>query len=160
MDASDSSPRSPRLGWWLLGISVAVVMIAAIILALVYAPHIQSARNVARLGGTVRWHKPLGGLEEIELPRGGGTDEWVKRQKWSQFDSLRRLTLKNGRLSDAGLESLKALRNLNSLDLEGNPKLTPKGLSELRTMPNLKRLDVDAWKSGPFGRIRRKTSPP
>ena len=139
------SSKSHRLNWWLVGIGVALVMIGTLVLVAVYGPHRQMASEVERLQGSVKWRGLIGTLEEIELPRGGATDEWVARQEWWRFDSLQRLALKRCELSDDGLKPLKELKQLKWLDVEGNPKITPKGLSELRTWTNLRRLDLDAF---------------
>ena len=96
----------------------------------------EAANVIEKLGGTIDWDPTSGGMIRTAMA-------WVgKLLGQDLFVDVRSVYLDNTPVTDAGLEHLRGLRQLQVLDLD-NTQVTDAGLEHLRGLTQLRWLYLD-----------------
>ena len=116
--------------------------------------HLAKLRNLRRLdlegvdltGSSMKYIKPLKGLEELNLQRNPKiTDAGLPELKGLM--NLRELRLgDSSKITDAGVVQLRSLRNLRFVELY---RIGPTGLAALKDLPHLDHLKIGSYDPGP-----------
>lgn len=117
-----------------------VLMVAAVMMAAARgaeAPQADSARSIEALGGNVV-RGPDGNIVEVSLARTWASNNDIERVV--EIKSLKRLDLSFTYVSDAGIELLQQLPQLEELTLDATEAITDAAASYLRANKRLRKL--------------------